>query len=242
MGGSLRVHQKPDPKCKVKWARRTILGPPNHVLHLVWSAYVYSKTIKIALKVELLRFFFTLDAPPWLGIPTWSPVRESVRIFSIGFHEYKMFTNRIMIIKQDNDHVDDQWWWSMGWRRLVDLVATQRKHYNEYKNKYSLQYRNDKQIKYKSLLRQKHRRYMIRVTCYISGALFLLNCMDGGFCADRLCLWETFIEATLGRGLILSQVQSRQNWLWSLFSDPGLTKFILGFDPQRWTQSTKDDI
>ena len=87
-------------------------------------------------------------------IPAWSPAGESVRIFSIGFHEYKMFTNRIMIIKQDNDHwndhVDDQWWWSMGWWRLVDLVATQRKHYNEYKNKYSLQYINDKQIKYKS--------------------------------------------------------------------------------------------
>ena len=37
-----------------------ILGPPKHVLHLVWSAYVTSKAIKIALKVELLRFFSLL--------------------------------------------------------------------------------------------------------------------------------------------------------------------------------------
>ena len=53
--------------CFLKWACKTILGPLKHVLHLVWSVYVTSKAIKIALKVELLRFFFTLDASPWLG-------------------------------------------------------------------------------------------------------------------------------------------------------------------------------
>ena len=36
-----------------KWACKTILGPPKHVLHLDWSVYVTFKTIKIALKVEL---------------------------------------------------------------------------------------------------------------------------------------------------------------------------------------------
>ena len=59
-GGSPRLHQKPNPKFDnvfINWGCRTILGPQKHVLHLVWSAYVYSKTIKIALKAELLRFF-----------------------------------------------------------------------------------------------------------------------------------------------------------------------------------------
>ena len=53
--------------CFLKWACKTVLGPLKHVLHLVWSVYVTSKAIKTALKVELLRFFFTLDASPWLG-------------------------------------------------------------------------------------------------------------------------------------------------------------------------------
>ena len=72
---------------------------------------------------------------------------------------------------------------------------TQRMPDNEYKNRYSLQDINDKQIKYKSFkvfkfVETQHRKYMIRVTCYISGgALFLLHCMDGGFCVGaRLCL------------------------------------------------------
>ena len=39
--------------CFFKWACKTILGPPKHVLHLDWSVYVTFKTIKIALKVEL---------------------------------------------------------------------------------------------------------------------------------------------------------------------------------------------
>ena len=53
---------------------------------------------------------------------------------------------------------------------------------------------NQIQIKYKSFksfkFETQHRKYMIRVTCYISGgALFLLHCMDGGFCVGaRLCL------------------------------------------------------
>ena len=54
----------------LKWACKTILVPLKHVLHLVWSAYVTSKAIKIALKVELLRFFlysWCFIASPWLG-------------------------------------------------------------------------------------------------------------------------------------------------------------------------------
>ena len=65
----------------LKWACKTILGPLKHVLHLVWSVYVTSKAIKTALKVELLRFFFTLDASPWLGQIMVSKKKKVKKIF-----------------------------------------------------------------------------------------------------------------------------------------------------------------
>ena len=34
-----------------QWACRIILGPPKHVLHLVWSAYIISTAIRAALKI-----------------------------------------------------------------------------------------------------------------------------------------------------------------------------------------------
>ena len=40
---------------------RIILGPPKHVLHLVWSVLGISTAIKTALKVALYDFF---DGPP----------------------------------------------------------------------------------------------------------------------------------------------------------------------------------
>ena len=42
-------------------ACRIILGPPKHVLHLVWSVLGISTAIKTALKVALYDF---LDGPP----------------------------------------------------------------------------------------------------------------------------------------------------------------------------------
>ena len=42
-------------------ACRIILGPPKHVLHLVWSVLGISTAIKTALKVALDDFF---DGPP----------------------------------------------------------------------------------------------------------------------------------------------------------------------------------
>ena len=69
--------------CFLKWACKTILGPLKHVLHLVWSVYVTSKAIKTALKVELLRFFFTLDASPWLGQIMVSKKKKSKIFFCL---------------------------------------------------------------------------------------------------------------------------------------------------------------
>ena len=34
-----------------QWACRIILGPPKHVVHLVWSAYIISTAIRAALKI-----------------------------------------------------------------------------------------------------------------------------------------------------------------------------------------------
>ena len=53
-GGVSEGNKKPNPffgKVFFQWACRIILGPPKHVLHLVWSAYVLSTTIRKALKV-----------------------------------------------------------------------------------------------------------------------------------------------------------------------------------------------
>ena len=76
----------------LKWACKTILGPPKHVLHLVWSVYDTSKAIKIALKVELLRLFFTLDASPWLGQIMVSKKKKSKKFFllKIRFRHYRL--------------------------------------------------------------------------------------------------------------------------------------------------------
>ena len=53
-GGVSEGNKKPNPffgKVFFQWACRIILGPPKHVLHLVWSAYVLSTAIRTALKV-----------------------------------------------------------------------------------------------------------------------------------------------------------------------------------------------
>ena len=53
-GGSPRVMKKPNcffGKVCFQWACRIILGPPKHVLHLVWSAYIISTAIRAALKI-----------------------------------------------------------------------------------------------------------------------------------------------------------------------------------------------
>ena len=53
-GGSPRVMKKPNcffGKVFFQWACRIILGPPKHVLHLVWSAYIISTAIRAALKI-----------------------------------------------------------------------------------------------------------------------------------------------------------------------------------------------
>ena len=53
-GGSARVVKKPNcffEKSIFQRVSRIILGPPKHVLHLVWSAFVISTAIRTALKV-----------------------------------------------------------------------------------------------------------------------------------------------------------------------------------------------
>ena len=53
-GGSARLVKKPYcffEKVFFQRACRIILGPPKHVLHLVWSPYVIYTAIRIALKV-----------------------------------------------------------------------------------------------------------------------------------------------------------------------------------------------
>ena len=105
---------------------------------------------------------------------------------------------------------------------------------NQIQIKYKIKYKSFKVFKFET----QHRKYMIRVTCYISGgALFLLHCMDGGFCVGaRLCLWEIFI----GTGLILFTGSKSTKLALKFVFTLGWKKFILGFDPERWTQSTKD--
>ena len=94
-GGGPEVYIKNQPPSVImyflKWACKTILGPLKHVLHLVWSVYVTSKAIKTALKVELLRFFFTLDASPWLGQIMVSKKKKSKIFFllKICFRHYR---------------------------------------------------------------------------------------------------------------------------------------------------------
>ena len=53
-GGVTEGNKKPNPffgKVFFQWACRIILVPPKHVLHLVWSAYVLSTSIRTALKI-----------------------------------------------------------------------------------------------------------------------------------------------------------------------------------------------
>ena len=53
-GGSARVVKKPNcffEKSIFQRVSRIILGPPKHVLHLVWSAYFISTAVRTALKV-----------------------------------------------------------------------------------------------------------------------------------------------------------------------------------------------
>ena len=63
-GGSARVvknHTAFLKKYFFQRACRIILGPPKHVLHLVWSAFVKYTANRTALKVALYDF---LDGPP----------------------------------------------------------------------------------------------------------------------------------------------------------------------------------
>ena len=55
---------------------RIILGPPKHVLHLVWSVLGISTAIKTALKVALYDFF---DGPP---APLNSQLMEKVNHYN----------------------------------------------------------------------------------------------------------------------------------------------------------------
>merc|ERR1712055_339418 len=53
-GGSARVVKKPNcffEKSIFQRVSRIVLGPPKHVLHLVWSAYFISTAVRTALKV-----------------------------------------------------------------------------------------------------------------------------------------------------------------------------------------------
>ena len=53
-GGSPGVVKKPNcffEKSIFQRVSRIILGPPKHVLHLVWSAYFISTAVRTALKV-----------------------------------------------------------------------------------------------------------------------------------------------------------------------------------------------
>ena len=55
-GGSPRVNKNQTSSlqmCFFQWACRIIVGPPKHVLHLVWSAYVFFTAIGTALKIAL---------------------------------------------------------------------------------------------------------------------------------------------------------------------------------------------
>ena len=88
-GGYIKNQTPSAIMCFLKWACKTILGPLKHVLHLVWSVYVTSKAIKTALKVELLRFFFTLDASPWLGQIMVSKKKSDFFLLKIRFRHYR---------------------------------------------------------------------------------------------------------------------------------------------------------
>ena len=57
-------------------ACRIILGPPKHVLHLVWSAFVKYTANRTALKVALYDF---LDGPP---APLNSQLMEKVNHYN----------------------------------------------------------------------------------------------------------------------------------------------------------------
>ena len=57
-------------------ACRIILGPPKHVLHLVWSPFVIYIAIRTALKVALYDF---LDGPP---APLNSQLMEKVNHYN----------------------------------------------------------------------------------------------------------------------------------------------------------------
>ena len=59
------------------WSCRIILGPPKHVLHLVWSAFVKYTANRTALKVALYDF---LDGPP---APLNSQLMEKVNHYNL---------------------------------------------------------------------------------------------------------------------------------------------------------------
>ena len=79
-GGSARVVKKPYcffEKVFFQRACRIILGPPKHVLHLVWSAFVKYTANRTALKVALYDF---LDGPP---APLNSQLMEKVNHYNL---------------------------------------------------------------------------------------------------------------------------------------------------------------
>ena len=68
-------HEQNFNKCFFQKPYRIILGPPKHVLHLVWSVLGISTAIKTALKVALYDFF---DGPP---APLNSQLMEKIYYF-----------------------------------------------------------------------------------------------------------------------------------------------------------------
>ena len=59
----LKRHERIFKKYFLQKPYRIILGPPKHVLHLVWSVLGISTAIKTALKVALYDFFDGHPAP-----------------------------------------------------------------------------------------------------------------------------------------------------------------------------------
>merc|ERR1712032_1281856 len=101
MGGGVRAGEKRTRRFfkKVFFQKpyRIILGPPKHVLHLVWSVLGISTAIKTALKVALYDFF---DGPP---APLNSQLMDKVNHYIIRFILHRVsdgYTNE----KKQVDH------------------------------------------------------------------------------------------------------------------------------------------
>ena len=97
-GGSPRVVKKPYcffEKVFLQRACRIILGPPKHVLHLVWSCFGIYLGIKITLKVALNSYLIPKNCGPSVRILTPGSIQVSLRITATWIKFWNKFSTSL---------------------------------------------------------------------------------------------------------------------------------------------------